>query len=144
STNGKKYKQKWSDNMGKCYPAKITTIKNPHDYTEITFKPDLAILNMESITQDIFLLLKKRVYDLTASLRGIKVFLNKERIKIKDFKDYVSMYIGNGSKEDITLDTAEKPKIVYESPNERWEVAVALSETGTFQHISFVNSIATT
>jgi DNA gyrase/topoisomerase IV subunit B len=34
-------------------------------------------------------------------------------------------------------------KLIYEKPNERWEIAVTVSEMG-FQQVSFVNSIATT
>lgn len=37
----------------------------------------------------------------------------------------------------------EKPKMAYERANDRWEVAVTVSDKG-FQHVSFVNSIATT
>ena len=148
SAMGKTYKQKWSTNMTVCSPPKITSSAKKSDYTKITFKPDLARLNMESISDDTVALLQKRVYDLTGSLRGIKVFLNGERIKISNFKDYVSMFLGSDNrKDDIEMEKSlsnEKPKIVYEKPNERWEIAVAVSETGTFQHVSFVNSIATT
>lgn len=34
-------------------------------------------------------------------------------------------------------------KICHDIPNERWEIAVTMSEKG-FQQVSFVNSIATT
>lgn len=57
---------------------------------------------------------------------------------IKSFKDYIDLYIKG--KED---ETGNPLKIVYELCNERWEVALALSD-GVFQQISFVNSIATT
>ena len=144
STVGKTYKQRWTDNMGKCYPAKISSAAKKSDYTKITFKPDLKRLNMEEISIDAEILLQKRVYDLTGSLRGIKVFLNGERIKMTNFKDYVSMFLGNENKTDDIEVVEDKQKIVYERPNERWEIAVALSDTGTFQHVSFVNSIATT
>ena len=40
-------------------------------------------------------------------------------------------------------DNNQPLKIVYEAANERWEVAVTMSEKG-FQQVSFVNSIATT
>ncbi|VDN36222.1 unnamed protein product, partial [Cylicostephanus goldi] len=43
---------------------------------------------------------------------------------------------------DITGPTGEPAKIVYESVNDRWEVALTVSDKG-FQQISFVNSIAT-
>ena len=59
SERGKTYKQKWTDNMTKRYPSKITDSQKKTDYTKITFKPDFSKLNMESISEDVFLLLKK-------------------------------------------------------------------------------------
>ena len=42
------------------------------------------------------------------------------------------------------VDEADQPlKVVSEAVNDRWEVALALSDKG-FQQVSFVNSIATT
>lgn len=42
------------------------------------------------------------------------------------------------------VDENDQPlKIVYELINERWEVALTMSDKG-FQQVSFVNSIATT
>lgn len=135
SVEGKTYKQKWSDNMSKVYPAKITN-KKDKDYTKVTFKPDLHKLNMTEINGDTLAVLTKRVYDLTGSISGVKVYLNKEMIKIKSFKDYIATYL------DSELEG--KPKYFHEKINNRWEVGVALSDSGSFQHVSFVNSIATT
>lgn len=136
SIEGKLYKQRWTENMTKCYPPKITSCKKKDDYTKVTFKPDFSKLNMNSIDEDTLAVLRKRVFDLTGSLSNVKVYLNNERIKINSFKDYISTYLVNESE--------EKPKIVYERINDRWEIAVALSDTGGFQQVSFVNSIATT
>ena len=42
------------------------------------------------------------------------------------------------------MDENDQPlKIVHEVVNDRWEVALSLSEKG-FQQVSFVNSVATT
>jgi DNA topoisomerase-2 len=57
---------------------------------------------------------------------------------VKTFKDYIDLYIKN--KED---DVGNPLKVVYESVNPRWEVAITTSDKG-FQQVSFVNSIATT
>ena len=57
---------------------------------------------------------------------------------MKNFKDYIDLYIKN--KVD---DNGSPLKVVYEMVNDRWEVAVTLSEKG-FQQVSFVNSIAST
>lgn len=66
------------------------------------------------------------------------MYLNGEKLPIKNFKDYIDLYIRDNSD-----DSGAPLKVVYESPNERWEVAVTLSDRG-FQQVSFVNSIATT
>ena len=57
---------------------------------------------------------------------------------MKGFKDYIDLYIKE--KED---DAGNPIKCVYENVNDRWEIAIALSDKG-FQQVSFVNSIATT
>lgn len=57
---------------------------------------------------------------------------------MKNFKDYIDLYV----KENAD-DSGTPLKVVYENVNERWEVAVTLSDRG-FQQVSFVNSIATT
>lgn len=59
-------------------------------------------------------------------------------LQVKSFKDYVDLYL-----KDKVDDAGNPVKPVYENVNERWEVAVALSDKG-FQQMSFVNSIATT
>ncbi len=150
SASGKTYKQTWTDNMSKCGKAMITEKKKTADYTRVTFHPDFNRLNMQRIDADSELIVKKRVYDLTGSLRGVRVSLNGVRIKVNSFKDYVSMYLGTGMNLSSASDssssavTLDKSAIVYDKAGERWEIAVALSETGAFQQVSFVNSIATT
>lgn len=66
------------------------------------------------------------------------MFLNGEKLTIRNFKDYIDLYV----KENAD-DSGAPLKVVYENVSERWEVAVALSDRG-FQQVSFVNSIATT
>ncbi|THH09412.1 hypothetical protein EW145_g2021 [Phellinidium pouzarii] len=140
-----KYKQTWTDNMSNCGKAKIT--KNKKDeFTRVTFKPDLARFGMDSIDEDTLALLKKRVYDMAGTVRNIKVFLNDKRIMIKNFKQYVEMYVNSSTAEaaDASGGAAQsKPTVIYEQIHSRWEVAFAVSD-GSFQQVSFANSIATT
>lgn len=35
-------------------------------------------------------------------------------------------------------------QLAYEKVNDRWEIAITVSDSGHFQQVSFVNSIATT
>lgn len=137
SKSGKKYKQVFSDNMSVKGTPVITSNPKKEDFTRITFKPDLKRFAMEKIDDDFAALVKKRVYDLAGCVRGIKVFLNGTRIKIRDFKDYVDLYLNHTNAE-----TGQKPPIIYEKVNERWEVAFTPSE-GQFNQVSFVNSICT-
>ncbi|XP_069949301.1 DNA topoisomerase 2-alpha isoform X3 [Cherax quadricarinatus] len=133
----KTFKQVWGNNMSKASEPKIKDYTG-EDFTRITFSPDLAKFKMESLNADIVSLMSRRAYDIAASTRGVKVFLNGKRIPLKGFKDYVDFFIKD------KVDDADNPiKAVYENVNERWEVAVALSDKG-FQQMSFVNSIATT
>ncbi|KIP02564.1 hypothetical protein PHLGIDRAFT_37839 [Phlebiopsis gigantea 11061_1 CR5-6] len=141
-----RYVQTWSNNMSKMGKAKITKNGKKEEYTRVTFKPDLKRFGMDSIDEDTIALLKKRVYDLAGTTKDVKVFLNDERIKIKGFKQYVELYLNSAAEqaqEESGGAAQVKPTMIYESIGKRWEVAFAVSD-GTFQHVAFANSIATT
>jgi len=120
--------------MGKASEPKIKEYSG-EDFTKVTFSPDLTKFKMQSLDNDIVSLMSRRAFDVAASSKGVKVYLNRSRVPVKNFKDYVDFYIKK--KEDDPL------KVVYENCGPRWEVALTLSDKG-FQQISFVNSIATT
>lgn len=150
SKSGQKYVQKWENNMQTCNPPKITSYSNKNSYTKITFNPDLKRFNMETLEKDIVSIMKRRVYDINGSVRDIKVTLNKENLKIKNFKNYVELYLKSLEKmkridagEENVDENLSTPTIIYERLNDRWEIAFAVSDI-SFQQISFVNSIATT
>ncbi|KAJ2993089.1 DNA topoisomerase 2 [Globomyces sp. JEL0801] len=124
SVSGKKFKQVFTNNMSEKGTPKITSNGRGEDYTKITFKPDLEKFNLECIDEDFYALLSKRVIDLAGCVRGVKVFLNDERIKIKDFKGYVELYLKSS-------ELSSRTPIIYERINERWEVAFTSSEGGT-------------
>ena len=86
----------------------------------------------------IFLFLFRRAFDVAASVQGIKVYLNGKKIPVKNFQDYVNLFLKGNEDE-----TGNQIKCIYEKCGERWEVAVAPSLDG-FKQMSFVNSIATT
>ncbi|XP_022982562.1 DNA topoisomerase 2 isoform X1 [Cucurbita maxima] len=134
----KKYKQVFSDNMGKKSEPIITKCKEGDNWTKVTFKPDLAKFNMTHLEDDVVALMKKRVLDLAGCLgKTVKVELNGQRVPVKSFQDYVDFYL----KSAAAFQT-EPPKRYHIRPNERWEIVVTLSE-GQFQQVSFVNGIAT-
>lgn len=143
SKTKKKYTQTWTDNMSRMGKASIVNNKSD-DFTKITFAPDFKRFKMQSIDDDFEALVKRRVYDLAGTSRGVKVWLNGERIKINSFKKYMEMYtkaIKRESGEEATNDTSDT--IITDSPDARWEIGFAVSD-GAFQQVSFVNSIATT
>ncbi|EYC08717.1 hypothetical protein Y032_0064g3495 [Ancylostoma ceylanicum] len=134
---GKAFKQTWINNMTKDKDCQIVKAAG-EDYTKITFKPDLTKFKMKELDDDIVGLMCRRAYDVAGSTKGVKVLLNGKVLPVQGFKQYVEQYT-----KDLTGPTGEPIKVVYESVNERWEVALTVSEKG-FQQVSFVNSIATT
>ncbi|KAG8994735.1 DNA topoisomerase 2 [Tulasnella sp. JGI-2019a] len=143
---GQKYKQTFKKNMGEKGVAKITSTTKGEEYTQISFKPDLPRFGMQSMDPDTVALLKKRVYDMAGTVKGVKVVLNGERLKVKDFKTYCEMYLKSASEE--AADNAggaavEKKTLMFEEISNRWEVGFSLSDSGNFQQVSFANSIAT-
>jgi DNA topoisomerase-2 len=85
---GKVYEQVFENNMGKKSAPKIME-KKTEDFTEVTFYPDFPKFGMTSLDPDIVSLMKKRVYDLAGvTPRSVRVFLNDERLEIKDFREY--------------------------------------------------------
>ncbi|KAH8413018.1 hypothetical protein KR009_007451 [Drosophila setifemur] len=132
----KSFKQTWGNNMSK---ASDVTIKDSvgTDFTRITFSPDLAKFKMERLDDDIVALMSRRAFDVAASSKGVAVFLNGNKLTVRNFKDYIDLHVKN--QDD---DMGQPIKIVHEVANERWEVACCPSDRG-FQQVSFVNSIAT-
>jgi len=130
---GLKYSQKFTENLDKIHEPIITKSK-VKPYTKILFKPDYKRFGIENISKDMLALLKKRTYDIAAvTTRSVKVKWNNVHVPVKDFTDYVDMYIGNKSESSR----------VYEQCNERWEYVIALSKTDEFNQVSFVNGIST-
>ncbi|KAI0022529.1 DNA topoisomerase [Xylariomycetidae sp. FL0641] len=145
SKNGKKYRQTWRDNMSKMDKAKITSCKTS-DYVRVTFKPDWNKFGMpDGIDEDLESLLYRRVYDMAGTVRGVKVYLNDTHIKL-DWKKYCEMYAKAIAGERGAEEGVEPSATVIlddTKAHPRWEVGFAVSD-GTFQQVSFVNSIATT
>lgn len=146
SEHGKRYKQTWTDNMQKMGKHKITSSKTA-DFVRVTFKPDYARFGMtEGIDDQLEALLFRRVYDMAGTVKGVKVFLNGEQIKLKDFKAYCNLYakaIANERTMEEGAPATCTVEIDSDKSHPRWEIGFTVSD-GTFQQVSFVNSIATT
>ena len=134
---GLKYVQEFKNNLDVIGKPSVTKCKTK-PYTKITFKPDYARLGITGLSQDVIALLKKRVYDVAAVTdKSLKVKYNSQLVPVKNFQQYIDLYIGAADKEDKTTARA------YEESGERWEYAVALSPTHEFTQVSFVNGIHT-
>lgn len=142
SKSKKKYTQTWFNNMSRMESAKIVNSKGD-DFTQVTFSPDFAKFKMSGIDDDFEALVKRRVYDLAGTSRGVKVWLNGEKIKVNSFKKYMEMYTKAIKRERGDEAVTEASDIITDSPDVRWEIGFAVSD-GSFQQVSFVNSIATT
>jgi DNA topoisomerase-2 len=130
---GLKYTQEFKNNLDEICKPVITKCKTK-PYTKITFKPDYQRLGIQGLTSDLIALLKKRVYDVAAVTdKSLKVKYNSNLIPVKNFQQYIDMYIG---------DKTDTPR-VYEENGERWEYAVALTPSNEFIQVSFVNGIHT-
>ncbi|KAL2817993.1 DNA topoisomerase, partial [Aspergillus cavernicola] len=136
----KRYKQTWSDNMSKVDKPKITAAKGD-DYTKVSFKPDYARFGMEGMDDDFEAILKRRVYDLAGTTQ-VAVKLNGTRVAVRNFKKYMEMYT-KAVRRERGDDNSKNDAIIICNPHPYWEIGFAVSD-GSFKHVSFVNSIATT
>ncbi|KAG5500560.1 hypothetical protein JKF63_03654 [Porcisia hertigi] len=134
SRSHKKFYMKWTNNMLQHDDPVIVPCDSA-DYTMVTFYPDFARFHVDNFSEDMLLLMKRRVYDVAGCTdKTLKCFLNDERIACSTFPEYVDLYPTMGE---------EKKAASYSRVNDRWEVCVRVSNIGP-QQVSFVNSIATT
>ena len=133
---GLKYSQEFHNNLDVRSEPTIEKCKGK-PYTKVSFRPDYKRLGLEGLSPDMMGLLVKRVYDIGAvtdqTTKKIKVMYNNEQVPVKNFSNYLDLYIG----------TKDTQKRAHESPHERWEYAVAISPKHEFVQVSFVNGICT-
>jgi DNA topoisomerase-2 len=92
---GLKYKQEFKNNLEEICKPSITKCKTK-PYTKITFKPDYSRLGIDGLTPDMISLLKKRIYDIAAITdKNVKVKYNSNLVPVKNFQQYIDMYIGD-------------------------------------------------
>ena len=145
-----KYEQEFKNNLSVKEKPIITKYKKD-PYTQITFIPDYKKFGMETISEDMIALIKKRAYDIVATTNGkIEVSFNGEKISVKDFKSYMSLYIDKSDvkKEEDTetsIDIVDDDNLfVHQVINDRWMVGACITPTFGFKQVSFVNGINTT
>ena len=129
----KYYSQIFEKNMTIKNEPKIKATRKK-DFTEIIFIPDYTYFKIEELTDKFINILKRRAYDISACTRkNINVYFNDEKLKIKNFKDYVKLHLD------------EDTKYIYQEFKDKyvWEIAVAYIKDDTFKQVSLVNGIYT-
>ena len=135
AARGRLYTQTWSKNMtAKDKPKVKAFAKAP--YTRVSFTPDYARFKLDGITDDIFALFRKQVFDLAACLDGkVAVTFNGARVPVKSFSQYADLILGP---------KADHDRAYYADPSGRWEVVATYHDTdGGLKQVSFVNGIWT-
>ena len=138
---GLKYTQEFRSNLTEIVPPVVTKSK-VKPYTRVSFRPDYARfgLPVNNLTADMVALFLKRTYDIAAVTdKTVKVKYNGALIPVRNFQQYVELYIGA----KVAGDGGGGVKRIYECPDPRWEYVVCLTTTDEFAHVSFVNGIYT-
>jgi len=123
------YTQSWDDNMTRCHPPKIKKFTGATSVVTVTFIPDWKLFKMTSMTNDVYEIFKKRVWDCNAcTSTNCKVKFQGEPLGKMTFEKYAMMY----TQTDAIVSTS----------SDRWSVCIAPSQDG-FEQVSFVNGICT-
>ena len=132
----RKFSQLFTNNMYTKHKPKVTKYSKTKSYTRISFIPDYAKFGLVGLTDDIFALFKKRVYDV-AMTSAIKVYYNEELIESNTFTKYIDLYFPKDSEHKKVIDVTKA--------NTNWKVCVVFDPTDQIEHqtISFVNGICT-
>jgi DNA topoisomerase-2 len=124
------YTQTFKNNVTEIGKPVIKATKLETSSVSVEWTPDFARFGMTDISADMQHLIERRVYDLAMTLgKDVKVSWNGTAVKCKNLTEYAK---GFGCE-----------TVVYESPNERWHIAVADSPTDKQFAMSFVNGIWT-
>jgi DNA topoisomerase-2 len=123
------YTQEFSDNMTKVEEPVVKKGK-AKSHVQVYWTPDFARFGMTKITDDMIQLIERRVWDLAMTLgKEVKVSWNGTAVKCKNLTEYAK---GFGCE-----------TVIYETPNERWHIAIADSPADKAFSMSFVNGIWT-
>jgi DNA topoisomerase-2 len=126
---GLKYKQRFRKNMTEIEKPIVTENKGKSS-VQVIWTPDFKRFGMQCIDAGMMRLIERRVWDLAMTLgKEVKVSLNGTTVKCKNLTDYSK---GFGC-----------DPVLYETPNERWHIAIADSPVDKQFAMSFVNGIWT-
>src|SRR5690606_25724345 len=83
SITQKKYIQEFRKNMREKDVPKVTSNKNK-PYTKITFYPDFSQFKVNEFSDEMIKLMQKRTYDLTVICNDANIYLNDNKLDIKN------------------------------------------------------------
>lgn len=131
------YSQSWFDNMTRTSEPVITELSGGADFTRISFVPDLPRLtgnsNTTSIAAEDYSIMCRRVVDVAGcAAEKLTVTLNGKDVSMPSFARFVELHR-----------KASSPPLIHHNINPRWKVSVGLSDSGSFESVSFVNGMAT-
>tara|TARA_R110001592_G_scaffold162601_1_gene396196 strand:+ start:4918 stop:6786 length:1869 start_codon:yes stop_codon:yes gene_type:complete len=123
--DGKKlFEQSYCNNMSVRTEPKITSKRK--GFTKISYLTDFERFGLDCVDKNSILMMKKRLYDISACNPKLKITFNGESLGFRNFKEYAERYT--------------MPVFYEESKN--WKVGIGHSKNG-FKAISFVNSVET-
>ena len=126
---GLKYKQTFKKNMTEIEKPIVIANKGKSS-VQVIWTPDFKRFGMESINEGMERLIERRVWDLAMTLgKEVKVTFNETPVKCKNLTEYARAF--------------ECDPVIYETPNDRWHIAIADSPVDKFFSMSFVNGIWT-
>lgn len=143
----RRYKQTWLNNMSSVIEDEpVERLSGDDgglqlgDYTCITFYPDLPRLTSDSkakrISDEDYAVMCRRVLDVAGCTDGkMRVTLNGIDVSLPSFLDYCNLYRSGGKGLEHTF--------LSKKINPRWTVGVGLSQSGSFEAVSFVNGMST-
>lgn len=123
------YHQTFSLNMTRIGEPKIKPSKSKSSVA-VRWEPHFELFGMTCITPDMLRLIERRVWDLAMTVgRDVKVVFNGTTLKCRNLTDYAKAHGCD--------------PVIFETPNDRWQIAIAATPTDHFFHTSFVNGIWT-
>ncbi|ARF10554.1 DNA gyrase/topoisomerase IV [Hokovirus HKV1] len=163
--NKKKYLQVFENKMSIINPPTITKYAGK-SYLKISFVPDYKTFHTKGLSDDMYALFTKRVYDIVANLskegRKITIELNEKVINIQSFEKFVDMFYkvdtldnemdNEGDEEEDEEETEENikkkqpikiKKICTTTTDKRWQVCVVYDSKSNYRQVSYVNGLCT-
>ena len=129
----KKYTQLFRGNMKVIQKPKISDYSGK-PYTKITWIADFKRFGIDNYSENMINLMMRRVYDIAGiTQKSVSVYLNKKKLSVKSFSDYSKMYLKD---EPLIYDE-------FMDNNIPWKIGVSISNTDSFEQVSFVNGIST-